>query len=174
MPTYLGAHAVAAGVPRAVPTATEAYVRSVIEEQLPGVAAQGRARFCDVFCEDGVFTPTSPAGSSRPPRATGWRVRLHADELAPSGRRGAAAELGALSRPTTSPSPSPAGIDALAAAAAGEQPVVATLLPGDDLVPDEGATRAPGAERSSTRHPGRARDGLQPGHLADREPAAGR
>ena len=35
---------------------TEAYVRSVIEDQIPGVAAQGRARFCDVFCEQGVFT----------------------------------------------------------------------------------------------------------------------
>ena len=28
----------------------------VIEEQLPGIAAHGRARFCDVFCEEGVFS----------------------------------------------------------------------------------------------------------------------
>ena len=52
VPTFLGAHAVPPEF-RARPDGTEAYVRAVIEEQLPGVAAHGRARFCDVFCEDG-------------------------------------------------------------------------------------------------------------------------
>ncbi len=55
VPTYLGAHAVPPEF-RSRPEGTEAYVRSVIEEQLPGVAAHGRARFCDVFCENGVFS----------------------------------------------------------------------------------------------------------------------
>ena len=44
--------------------------------------------------------------------------------------------------------------------------------PGDDLVPDEGPRGArPDVHRA--RRPGRARDGLQPRHLADRQPAAG-
>ena len=43
---------------------------------------------------------------------------------------------------------------------------------GDDLVPDEGPRRA-GPDVHRSRHPGRARHRLQPGHLADREPAAG-
>ena len=43
---------------------------------------------------------------------------------------------------------------------------------GDDLVPDEGPRRA-GADVHRAGHPGRARHGLQPGHLADGEPAAG-
>ena len=55
VPTYLGAHAVPPEF-RSRPEGTEAYVRSVIEDQLPGVAAHGRARFCDVFCENGVFS----------------------------------------------------------------------------------------------------------------------
>src|SRR5204863_1147042 len=54
VPTYLGAHAVPPEF-RARPDGTEAYVRSIIDEQLPGIAAQGRAVFCDVFCETGVF-----------------------------------------------------------------------------------------------------------------------
>ena len=54
--------------------------------------------------------------------------RLHADELVPSGGAELAAELGAASADHLA-APSPAGIDALAAAAATDQPVVATLLP---------------------------------------------
>ena len=86
VPTFLGAHAVPPEF-RAGPTATEAYVRSVIEEQLPGVAAQGRARFCDVFCEDGRVqrgpVAADPDGRGRVrhataaprrrARAVGWR-----------------------------------------------------------------------------------------------------
>ncbi|MDQ3870426.1 MAG: amidohydrolase family protein, partial [Chloroflexota bacterium] len=54
-PTYLGAHAVPPEY-RDRPDAADAYVLSVVEEQLPAVAAQGTALFCDVFCEPGVFT----------------------------------------------------------------------------------------------------------------------
>jgi imidazolonepropionase len=56
------------------------------------------------------------------------RPRLHADELAPSGGAELAAEIGATSADHLA-TPSQAGIDALAAAAADGHPVVATLLP---------------------------------------------
>ncbi len=127
VPTYLGAHAVPAEF-RSRPDGTEAYVRHVIEDQLPGVAAQGRARSCDVFCEQGVFS----AGQSRrileAAAAYGMAIRLHADELAPSGGAELAAELGALSADHLHV-PSDAGVAALADVAAGERPTVATLLP---------------------------------------------
>ena len=55
VPTWLGAHAVPAEF-RTGPTATDAYVRHLLDEQLPGIAAHGRARFADVFCEEGVFS----------------------------------------------------------------------------------------------------------------------
>ncbi len=127
VPTYLGAHAVAPEF-RNRPDGTEAYVRHVIEVQLPGVAAQGRARFCDVFCETGVFTADQSRRILEAAQAYGIEPRLHADELAPSGGAELAAELGAWSADHLG-APSPAGIDALASAAEGERPVIAVLLP---------------------------------------------
>ena len=127
VPTFLGAHAVPPEF-RSRPDGTEAYVRHVIEEQLPGVAAQGRARSCDVFCEQGVFTADQSRQILLAARGYGLAVRLHADELAPSGGAELAAELGALSADHLH-TPSDEGIAALAEAADGPNPTVATLLP---------------------------------------------
>jgi imidazolonepropionase len=127
LPTWLGAHAVPPEF-RDRPEATEAYIRHLIDEQLPGVAAQGRARFADVFCEEGVFS----AGQSRrileASARLGLGLRLHADELAPSGGAELAAEIGALSADHLV-RPSGPGLAALASAAVEGHPVVATLLP---------------------------------------------
>lgn len=127
LPTWLGAHAVPVEF-RSRPDGTEAYVRHCIEEQLPGVAAQGRARFADVFCERGVFSPEQSRRILEAASRYGLQPRLHADEIVPSGGAELAAEIGALSADHLA-APSPQGIDALARAATGEQPVVATLLP---------------------------------------------
>ena len=127
VPTWLGAHAVPPEM-RDRPDATETYVRYLIEEQLPGVAAQGRAVAADVFCENGVFSADQSRRILRAAIGFGLRPRLHADELAPSGGAELAAEIGATSADHLA-TPSEAGIDALAAAAGGDQPVVATLLP---------------------------------------------
>jgi len=130
--TFLGAHAVPPEVREAHPgdaaAATEAYVAAVIGEQLPAVAAQGIARSCDVFCETGVFTADQARRILLAARALGLAVRLHADELAPSGGAELAAELGALSADHLG-APSPEGVRALAEAAAAGRPVVAVLLP---------------------------------------------
>ncbi len=133
VPTFLGAHAVPPELRAAHPgdpaAATEAYVAAVIEEQLPAVAAQGIARSCDVFCEAGVFSPDQARRILLAARALGLDIRLHADELAPSGGAELAAELGALSADHLG-APSAAGIAALARAAiGGGRPVVAVLLP---------------------------------------------
>jgi imidazolonepropionase len=127
VPTFLGAHAVAPEF-RSRPDGTEAYVRAVIEEQLPGVAAHGRARFCDVFCEEGVFSADQSRRILTAAIGYGMTPRLHADELSPSGGAELAAELGAASADHLA-TPSDAGIAAMAGAAAGGRPVVATLLP---------------------------------------------
>ena len=127
IPTWLGAHAVPPEF-RSRPDGTEAYVRHLLDEQLPGVAAQGRARFADVFCERGVFTPDQSRRILAAASAYGMAPRLHADEIAPSGGAELAAEIGALSADHLA-TPSEAGIDALAGAAAAGHPVVATLLP---------------------------------------------
>jgi imidazolonepropionase len=127
LPTYLGAHAVPAEF-RVRPDGTEAYVRNVLEEQLPGVAAQGRARFCDVFCEEGVFSAEQSRRILEAAAAYGMAPRLHADELAPSGGAELAAEIHAASADHLG-NPSEEGIAALADAARSDHPVVATLLP---------------------------------------------
>ena len=139
IPTFLGAHAVPPEY-RSRPAGTEAYVRSVIEEQLPGIAAQGRAVSCDVFCEQGVFTADQSRRILQAAAGYGMAIRLHADELAPSGGAELAAELGALSADHLHV-PSDAGMAALAAAGHGEHPTVATLLPGTTwfLMTDEPA-----------------------------------
>ena len=56
LPTWLGAHAVPPEF-RDRRDPTEAYTTHLLDEQLAGIAAQGRARFADVFCERGVFSP---------------------------------------------------------------------------------------------------------------------
>ena len=127
VPTWLGAHAVPPEY-RSRPDGTEAFVRSLVEDQLPGVAAHGRARFADVFCETGVFTAEQSRRVLEAARGFGLEPRLHADELAPSGGAELAAELGAASADHLA-TPSKAGIRAMAAAADAGQPVVATLLP---------------------------------------------
>jgi imidazolonepropionase len=127
VPTWLGAHAVPPEL-RGRPDATETWVRELLEVQLPGVVAQGRAVAADVFCEEGVFSADQSRRILEAAAAYGLRPRLHADELAPSGGAELAAEIGATSADHLA-TPSEAGIDAMAAAAADGRPVVATLLP---------------------------------------------
>ena len=52
IPTFLGAHE----VPEEYRPDTDVYVDLVVHEMLPEVQRQGIARFCDVFCEPGVFS----------------------------------------------------------------------------------------------------------------------
>jgi imidazolonepropionase len=127
VPTYLGAHAVAPEF-RGHPDAADAYAAAVIGEQLPAVARQAIARFCDVFCEKGVFDPGQTARILEAARALGLALRVHADELVPSGGAELAAALGCLSADHLA-APSEEGVAALARAADAGKPVVATLLP---------------------------------------------
>jgi imidazolonepropionase len=138
VPTFLGAHAVPGEFRqgRATAAATAAYVDAVVDEQLPAVAEQGIARFCDVFCEKGVFSAEQSGRILRAAASLGLATRLHADELAPSGGAELAAELATELPETTRArsadhlaAPSEEGIAALAGAAEAGRPVVATLLP---------------------------------------------
>ena len=87
--TYLGAHVVPAGRDR------EEYVAEVLET-LPAAAAAG-ARWCDVFCDRGVFTVDEARRILVAAAAQGLGLRLHAEEIARTGAAGLAAELGCAS-----------------------------------------------------------------------------
>ena len=87
--TYLGAHVVPAGRDR------DDYVAEVVAT-LPGAAAAG-ARWCDVFCDRGVFTIEETRRILEAARHNGLGLRLHAEEIARTGAAGLAAELGCAS-----------------------------------------------------------------------------
>ncbi len=127
VPTFLGAHAVPPEF-RDQPEATEAYLESVINDQLPRVAEQGIAKSCDVFCEHGVFEVPQARRLLTAARDLGLAVRMHADQIHDSAAAELAAEVGALSADHLG-AVSDSGISALAAATGGSNPVVATLLP---------------------------------------------
>jgi imidazolonepropionase len=123
VPTFLGAHE----IPLEYRSRRDDYVRLVIEEMLPAVARQGIARFCDVFCEPGVFTPHESRRILEAARGHGLGLKLHADELDGSGGAELAAALGAVSADHLARA-SDQGIAALAASK-----TVAVLLPGTML-----------------------------------------
>jgi imidazolonepropionase len=55
------------------------YVESIIHEMLP--AAQGIARWVDVFCDEGAFTSDETGKILFAAKAMGFDVRLHANQL---------------------------------------------------------------------------------------------
>ena len=69
------------------------WVRIVAEELVPRCAAKKLAVFCDVFCEDGVFTVAESRRILEAAAAAGLGLRIHADELGRSGGALLAAEL---------------------------------------------------------------------------------
>jgi len=117
--TFLGAHE----IPVEFRGRREAYIDLVVDEMIPAVAAEGLARWCDVFCENGVFTPDESARILTAGLRAGLLPRIHADELGASGGSKVAAEIGARSADHLIFVP-PDGIGAMARAGVG-----ATLLP---------------------------------------------
>lgn len=93
VPTFMGAHA----VPEEYRGNPEGYVDFLVDEMLPAVADQGIARFCDVFCEEGVFSVPQSRRILSAARALGFGLRIHADEVNDTGGAALAAELGTVS-----------------------------------------------------------------------------
>ncbi|MBP7669405.1 MAG: imidazolonepropionase [Candidatus Eisenbacteria bacterium] len=118
--TYLGAHE----IPDAHRGDPEAYVERLVEEMIPEAAATGIPRFCDVFCEPGVFTVDQSRRILLAGARAGLRAKIHADEIEPCGGAELAAEVGAVSADHLGRI-SKEGIAAIARAG-----VVAVLLPG--------------------------------------------
>ena len=91
--TFLGAHE----IPPEYRARRADYVSLVIDEMIPRVAADRLADYCDVFCDEGVFTPDEAARILQAGRRAGLTPRIHADELAPSGGSFVAAAVSARS-----------------------------------------------------------------------------
>lgn len=123
VPTFLGAHA----VPEEYRGNPQGYLELLLEEMLPETASQGIARFCDVFCEKGVFSVEESRKILRRAFQLGLGLKVHADEVHDTGGAALAAELGAASAEHLLAA-SDQGLRAMAGAG-----VVAVLLPGTAL-----------------------------------------
>jgi len=118
VPTFLGAHV----VPPEYTERRSAYVDLIVEEMLPSFV--GLARFCDVFCEREAFSVEECHRILARAKELGYELKIHADQLSPSGGAKLAAELGAISADHLDHADD-ADLDRLRDAG-----VVATLLPG--------------------------------------------
>lgn len=89
--TFLGAHV----VPPEFDDRPDDYVALVCDKMIP--AAASLARWCDVFCDEGAFTPVQSRRILEAGKAAGLMPRIHANELGASGGASVASNVGAAS-----------------------------------------------------------------------------
>ena len=77
VPTFLGAH----DIPSEYKSRREQYVSLLIDEMLPRVTKEKLAEYCDVFCEQKVFTVNESREILTAARSHGLGLRLHAGQL---------------------------------------------------------------------------------------------
>lgn len=116
--TFMGAHA----VPVEYKENREAYIQLVID-MLPEVRKRNLAEFCDIFCEDKVFSVEESRRILTAAKENGFKLKIHADEIVSLGGVELAAELGAVSAEHLMKI-TDSGINALA-----NSSVIADLLP---------------------------------------------
>ncbi|MGN0152569.1 MAG: imidazolonepropionase [Wujia sp.] len=117
--TYLGGHASS----DLFENDNGRYIDFMINEVMPCVVENGVAEFCDVFCEDSVFSIEESKKLLCAARDMGFKLKIHADEIVSLG----GAELAGALHATSADHllmVSDAGIDALR-----DNGVIATLLP---------------------------------------------
>jgi imidazolonepropionase len=124
--TFLGAHVVAPEYARD----RDGYVELVAGEMLRACAPL--VRFADVFCDAGAFSVDEARHVLAAARAAGLDLRVHANQLGPTGGVGLAVEVGAASVDHCT------YLDGRDVEALSSSSTVATLLPGAEF-----ATRSP-------------------------------
>ncbi|MFN2576525.1 MAG: imidazolonepropionase [Pyrinomonadaceae bacterium] len=120
VPTFLGAH----DIPTEYKSRRQTYVSLVVNEMLPRVAQEQLAEYCDVFCEQNVFTTDESREILSAARCHGLGLRVHADQLSLSGGAALAAELNAATADHLEHT------DAMGIAALKKAKVQPVLLPG--------------------------------------------
>ncbi|MFT9055340.1 MAG: imidazolonepropionase [Ethanoligenens sp.] len=117
--TFLGAHA----VPEEYAGRGMAYIDFILQNVLPSIREEQLADFCDVFCEQGVFSVEESEKLLQKAKEMGFACKIHADEMEPFGGAELAARVGCVSADHLLRA-SEKGISAMA-----EAGVVATVLP---------------------------------------------
>jgi len=90
--TFLGAHA----VPPEYKGNTEKYVDLIINEILPKIAKEKLAEYCDVFCEEGIFSIEQTKKILQEAIKYGLKPIIHIDEIEDTDGAKLAAELEAI------------------------------------------------------------------------------
>jgi imidazolonepropionase len=119
IPTFLGAHQ----MPEEYADRREDYIRFIMDDVMPEIRERGLAEYCDIFTEEHVYSIEESRRIMGAAKKHGFKLRFHADELAPIGGAELAAELSAASADHLVMI-SDAGIDAMA-----ESGVTPVLLP---------------------------------------------
>jgi imidazolonepropionase len=121
--TLLACHAVPEGVDRAD------WVHAACDELIPAAAAEGLVDQVDIYVEDIAFSLDDLTAVAAAAARVGLPLRVHADQLGPSGAAEAAVALGARSADHLNHL-SPAGVEALGDA----DGTVAVLLPASSFM----------------------------------------
>ena len=93
VPTLLGAHA----VPPESRGRKDEYVGRVCAEMIPRAAAEGLARFVDIFCEDGYFDLADLERVAAAAEKAGLALKVHSEQLSRRGSLTAAVKRKAVS-----------------------------------------------------------------------------
>jgi imidazolonepropionase len=91
--SFLAAHA----YPQQFKDDHEGYIRLIIDEMLPRVAAERLADFIDVFCEEGFFNPEETERICLAGIGYGLVPKIHANQLNLSGGVQTGVKIGAIS-----------------------------------------------------------------------------
>ncbi len=79
--TFLGAHA----IPTEYKERRQDYIDLVINKMLPKVAEEELAEYCDVFCDNGFFSPEETESILKAADKYGLKPKIHGNELSNSG-----------------------------------------------------------------------------------------
>lgn len=93
VPTFMGAHE----YPAEYKDDHEAYIQILTQEMIPAVAAQGIARYCDIFTEAHVYDIDESRRVLSSAKDHGLQLKMHADEIMAMGGAELAAEMGCVS-----------------------------------------------------------------------------
>ncbi|MFW9906849.1 MAG: imidazolonepropionase, partial [Candidatus Thorarchaeota archaeon] len=118
--TFLGAHA----IPPEYKNKKEEYIDLIISEMIPKIASEELAEFCDVFCEEGIFSIEETKKILSVAKHFGLKPQIHIDEIVDTNGALLAAELNAVQTGHLLKS-NDEGLKAMA-----KMGVIATLLPG--------------------------------------------
>lgn len=79
--TFLGAHA----IPKSFRDNRAGYINLIIDTMLPQIAHEQLAEYCDVFCDQGFFTPQETDLILKAASIYGLKAKIHGNELGYTG-----------------------------------------------------------------------------------------